>query len=231
MNNIEQNNTEDLADFLAEWRIRIEGSTTWAFVALIVIGLTNFGEHPVQSTRLAQILGRSVSEAEALAQRWGSPGTRVEDGLISLDPEQAKAAPRRQVRIGHRQFGVTGCALDLLGYAPLVRPSLQLEETCQITGTPIRLEFTSERVVRVEPAGTVLPVLNPQALDQLEGMSMEEIDANLCVQGPFFSSAQAAQGWLETHPGGRVFPVREAWDLSPVREYRERLLVLLNLDH
>ena len=231
MNNIEQNNTEDLADFLAQWRTRIEGSTTWAFVALIVVGLTNYGEHPVQSTRLAEILGRSVSEAEALAQRWGPPGTRVEGGLISVDPERAKAAPRRQLRIGHRQFGVTGCALDLLYYAPLVRPSLQLEETCPTTGTPIRLEFTSERVVRVEPAGTVLPVLNPQTLDQLEGMSTEEIDANLCVQGPFFSSAEAAQEWLETHPGGRVFPVREAWDLSPVREYRERLLALLNLDH
>ena len=231
MNNIEQNNTEDLADFLAQWRTRIEGSTTLAFVALIVVGLTNYGEHPVQSTRLAEILGRSVSEAEVLAQRWGPPGTRVEGGLISVDPERAKATPRRQLWIGHRQFGVTGCALDLLYYAPLVRPSLQLEETCPTTGTPIRLEFTSERVVLVEPAGTVLPVLNPQTLDQLEGMSTEEIDANLCVQGPFFSSAEAAQEWLETHPGGRVFPVREAWDLSPVREYRERLLAQLNLDH
>ncbi len=231
MNNIEQNNPADLADFLAEWRTRIEGSTTWGFVALAVIGLTNFGEHPVQSTRLAEILGRDVREAEALAQRWGSPGTRVEEGLISVDPQQAKAAPRRQLRIGHRQFGVTGCALDVLYYAPLVRPSLQLEETCSTTGTPIRLEFTPDRVVRVEPASTVMPVLNPQALDQIEGMSVEDIDANLCVQGPFFSSAEAAQGWLAANPGGRLFPVREAWDLSPVRENRERMLAKLHLDH
>ena len=231
MNHIEQNNPADLADFLARWRTGIKESVWADTVTLAVIGLTNFGEHPVQSTRLAQILGRSVSEAEALAQQWGPPGTRVEDGLISVDPEQAKAAPRRQARIGHRQFGVTGCALDVFFYAPLVRPSLQLEEICPTTGTPIRLEFTPERVVRVEPAGTVLPMLSPQELEQIEGMSMEEIDANLCVQGPFFSSAEAAQGWLATHPGGRVFPVREAWDLSPLREHRERLLAWLNLDH
>ena len=230
MNHIEQNNPTDPADFLAEWSTRFEGSA-WGNVALAVIGLTNYGERPVQSTRLAQILGRDVREAEALAQRWGMPGTQVEDGFIDLDPQRAKAASRRQVRIGHRQFGVTGCALDVLYYAPLVRPSLQLEETCPTTGTPIRLEFTPNHVVRVEPASTVVPILNPQALDQIEGMSMEDIDANVCVQGPFFSSAQAAQGWLATHPGGRILPVREAWDLSPLSEYRERLWALLNLDH
>jgi alkylmercury lyase len=180
---------------------------------------------------LAEILGRNVRETEALAQQWGVPGTWVEDGLISVDAEQAKVAPRRQLRIGHRQFGVTGCALDVFLYAPLVRPSLQLEETCPITGTPIRLEFTPKRVVRVEPAGTILPMPNSQVLEQIEGMSMEEIDANVCALAPFFSSAEAAQGWLAANPGGRLFPVREAWDLSPLRESRERMLALLNLDH
>ena len=229
MNNIEQNNTADLADFLARLRTGMERDK-WVIVTFAVIGLTNFGEYPVQSTRLAEILGGSVSEAEALAQQWGFPGTRVEDGLISIDPERAKAAPRRQIRIGHRQFGVTGCAPDVFFYAPLVRPSLQLKETCPTTGTPIRLEFTSDRVVRVEPASTVLP-LSPQLRDQIEGMSIEDIDANVCVQAPFFSSAEAAQGWLAAFPDGRVFPVREAWDLSPLREYRERLLAQLHLDH
>jgi alkylmercury lyase len=230
MNHIEQNNPADLADFLAGWRTRIEESRH-VYVTLAVIGLTNFGEHPVQSTRLAEILGRPVGEAETLAQQWGWPGTRVEDGLISVDPERAKAAPRRQARIGRRQFGVTGCALDVLLYAPLVRPSLQMEETCPTTGTPIRLEFTPERVVRVEPAGTVVPIPNPQSLDQIEGMPIEDVDANVCVQGPFFSSSEAAQGWLAANPGGCLFPVREAWDLSPLREIRERLWALLNLDH
>jgi len=234
MTNIEQNNTADLADFLAgwstKWGTRSQGSAG-GIVAFAVVGLTNYGEHPVQSSRLAQTLGRSVSETEVLAQQWGAPGTRVEDGLISIDAERAKAAPRRQVRICHRQFGVTGCALDVFLYAPLVRPSLQLEETCQITGTPIRLEFTPERVVRVESAGTVLPMPSSQVLDQIEGMSMEEIDANVCALAPFFSSAEAAQEWLAANPGSRLFPVREAWDLSPLRENRERMFALLNLDH
>jgi alkylmercury lyase len=229
MNNIEQNNPADLADFLARLRTGFERHK-WIIVTEAVIGLTNFGEHPVQSTRLAEILGGDVREAEALAQQWGWPGTRVENGFISVDPERAKAAPRRHVRIGHRQFGVTGCAPDVLFYAPLARPSLQLEETCPTTGTPIRLEFTPNRVVRVEPASTVVPI-SLQWIDQIEGMPIEDIDANVCVQAPFFSSAEAAQGWLAAFPDGRVFPVKEAWDLSPLSDNRDRILALLNLDH
>jgi len=137
MTNIAQHPTADRADFLAGVRTMIERG----FVAFTVIGLTNFGEYPVQSTRLAAILGKPVREAEALAQQWSIPGTRVEAGFISVDPERAQAAPRRHVRIGQRQFGVSGCAPDVFGYAPLVRPSLQLEEICSTTGTPIRLEF------------------------------------------------------------------------------------------
>jgi len=49
------------------------------------------------------------------------------------------------------------------------------------------------------------------------------------VAGPLFSCAEAAQGWLDAHPGGRVFPIREAWDLSPYRDYRDRMSALLDL--
>lgn len=231
MTNIGQNNTADLADVLARWHTWIKRNK-WINVTCAVAGLTNLGEHPVQSTRLAEILGKDVREAEALARQWGWPGTRVENGLISVDPERAKAAPRRQVRIGHRQFGVTGCAPDVFLYAPLARPSLQLEETCPTTGTLIRLEFTPDRVVRVEPTSTVVPI-SPQWLDQIDGMpieDIEDIDANVCVQGPFFSSAEAAQGWLAAHPGGGAFPVREVWDHSAMSDYRDSMVALLNLD-
>lgn len=181
---------------------------------------------------MAEVLGRPVSEAEALAQQWGWPGTRVEDGLITVDPERAKSAPRRQAQVGHRRFGVTGCALDIFQYAPLVRPSLHLEETCTTTGTPIRVDFTPDRVERVDPAGAVVPMSPPQELDKTEAAGdIEDIDTNLCVQAPLYSSAEAAQGWLADNPGGRIFPIREAWDLSPLSDWRDRMSALLNLDN
>ncbi len=86
MSNVEHNKDAGLADFTAAWRAGFEDSELWITVTYVVIGLTNFGEKPVPSMRLAEVLGRSVSEAEALAQQWGWPGTRVEDGLISINP-------------------------------------------------------------------------------------------------------------------------------------------------
>jgi alkylmercury lyase len=236
MSNIKHDNDPGLADFMASWR-RITTDDDQRVAELTrggyaLIGLTNFGERPVPSTRLAEVLGWPVSGAEALA-RQGGFGTRVEDGLITVNPERAPSAPRRQLQIGDRRFGVTGCAPDVFLYAPLVRPSLQVEDTCPATGTPIRIVFTPSQVEHVDPSGAVVPMPHPQELDQPEsGFDVEEcrtdLDGNLCSQCPFYSSAEAAQGWLADHPGGRVFPVREAWDLSFLRDWRDRMPALLN---
>jgi hypothetical protein len=47
---------------------------------------------------------------------------------------------------------------------------------------------------------------------------------------PLYASVEAAQGFLANWSGGRVFPVRKAWDLSFLREWRERMSALLKLD-
>ena len=176
-------------------------------------------------------LGRPVNEAEALARQWGWPGTRVEDGLITVNPERAKSAARRQVQIGDRRFGVSGCACDIFWAAPLVRPSLQLEETCPATGTPIRIVFTPRGVEHVEPADAVVAMLRLQECRTAVETAgdVEEVDASVCVQMPLFASAEAAKGWLGTHPGSRVLPVREMWEESGLRELRDRMSALLDL--
>ena len=197
--------------------------------------MTNFGERPVSRSRLAEVLGLQVSQAEALASRqWGWPGTRVKDGLITINPDRVLSVPRRRLQIGDRQFGMTGCAPDVFLYAPLVRPSLQLEEICTVTRTPIRIVFTPNGVESVDPSGAVVAMPHPQELDQPEsGFDLEEcstdLDGNLCSQCPFFSSAEAAKGWLAAHPGGRAFTVQEAWDLRFLRDWRAKMSALLDL--
>jgi hypothetical protein len=174
---VENKRDAGLDEFEAAWRTALE-SNVWITVTYAVIGLTNFGGRPVPSARLAEVLDRPVTEAETLARQWGWPGTRVEDGLISVDPERAGPAARRQAQVGDRTFGVTGCGGDIFLYAPLVRPSLSLEETCTTTGTPIRIVFTPSRVERVKPSGAVVTLPPAQELDRTEGMHIEDIDAN-----------------------------------------------------
>ena len=198
-----------LANFIAGWRRTLQEYVLPEGFALI--GLTNYGERPVPSARLAEVLAVPVSEAETLARKLsGWPGTRVENGLITVNPDRVLLAPRRRLQVGDRRFGVTGCAPDVFLYAPLVRPSLQVEEICPATGTLIRIVFTPDGVESVDPAGVVVPVPAPQEVDLVEGMGTAscEADATLCAECPFYSSAEAAQGWLAAHPGGRVFSVR-----------------------
>lgn len=73
-------------------------------------------------------------------------------------------------------------------------------------------------------------MLPPQVCNNAETASdVEDVDTDLCVQGPLFSSAEAAQGWLADHPGGRVFSITQAWDLRFLRDWRDRMSALLNL--
>lgn len=220
-----------LADFMAGWSRTLRDYVLPEGFALIA--LTNYGERPIPSARLAEVVGRPVSEVETLARQLVWPPTQVRNGLITVNPERSLLAPRRRLQIGDRRFGVTGCAPDVFLYAPLVRPSLQMEETCPVTGTPIRLVFTPSGVQSVDPPGTVVPVPAAIEVDQVEGMGTVSCsaDATLCAECPFYSSADAAQGWLAAHPGGRVFPVREAWDLSVHQEWRDRMSALLKLDN
>jgi alkylmercury lyase len=67
---------------------------------------------------------------------------------------------------------MTGCAPDVILYAPLVRPSLQVEETCPATRTPIRLVFTPSRVENVDPADAVVAMPPVQVLDCADEMSV-----------------------------------------------------------
>ncbi len=235
MRDIEADRGTTLAGFLAGWDRQLHELVPT--VGFAVMGLTNFGEHPVSSTRLAEVLGLPVSKAEALAHAHCTTGepveegyNRVEDGLITFNSGRAPSGPRRWLQIGERRLGMTGCAPDVLLYAPLVRPSLQVEEPCPTTGTPIRLTFTPSRVESVEPTTAVVAMPPVQVLDRADSMTVWEVDANICGQCPFFSSADAAQGWLANFPGGRIFLVREAWDLSVFRDWRDRMSALLNLD-
>jgi alkylmercury lyase len=81
---------------------------------------------------------------------------------------------------------VTGCAPDVFLYAPLLRPSVAVEETCPATGSPIRIVFTPSGVESVEPPGAVVPVPPKQEVDRVEGMGKLDCnaDATLCGSAP-----------------------------------------------
>src|SRR6266536_88271 len=98
MSTIEHGNDAGLDDFLAKWDLTKPETVEWVRGGMAVIGLTNFGEHPVQSTRLAEVLGRPVSKAEALARNAGrgraQEGVGPEHLSRRAGPDVGPAEPR-----------------------------------------------------------------------------------------------------------------------------------------
>jgi Alkylmercury lyase len=135
---------------------------------------------------------------------------------------------RRRLYLGDRELAVSGCAPDLLPAAVVLDVPFRVEDTCPATGAPIRIEFVPGGVERVDPPQAVVAMVSPTVASEYGEAEIEQVNQNLCSQQPFCASAEAAQGWLAAHPGGRVFSVREMvnWPLfTHARDtWRSRIL-------
>ncbi|WP_245662774.1 organomercurial lyase [Nocardia vermiculata] len=82
----------------------------------------------------------------------------------------------------------------------------QVTSPCHATATPVRVTVEPDRVTSVDPATAVVSVVAPNA--------PASIRTAFCNQVHFFASADAAQGWLDVHPGATVLPVADAFALG-----------------
>jgi alkylmercury lyase len=78
-----------------------------------------------------------------------------------------------------------------------------IESLSPTTGTPVRVHAGPDGVTRVEPPTAVVSLVNPEDMTSVRGA--------FCSQMHFFASRDDAQPWLDTHPGGEVVVVDEAY--------------------
>jgi Alkylmercury lyase len=196
-------------EFDRNW-LEIVTQLPWIEATYALIGLTRLGERPTTVERLAAALDRPEEEAIRLA--WEASRVRPDaKGRIRLGaPFGGSGGPsRRTLYVGDRQLPVSGCAPDLLPAAAVLDVPFRVEDTCPVTGAPIRIAFVPGGVERVDPPQAVVAIVSPEVASEYREAEIEQVNQNLCSQQPFFASAAAAQGWLAAHPGGRVFPVQE----------------------
>lgn len=85
---------------------------------------------------------------------------------------------------------------------------MRAEATCPVTGTTITVNFTPDGVADVQPADAVVAAIHPGTVPEAAQLTdRRRVDAEVCVQQTFFANAEAAQSWLDRHPGGRIMPV------------------------
>lgn len=205
---------DDVAEFVAAWDL--PSARRWRPQMRMVSALfkaTNAGERPVTAELLAALVGQPVAEALQIARGLGEQVTVEND-----DVRFALAIPGQSARfwltIGDRRIGVQGCAPDLFWTAYFVDQPLHIEATCPTTDTAICVDLTAQQVTRVEPATTVVAMVNPSAEPELrDKLTSPEDRDDVCRHMPFFASVHAAATWQASHPGGRVFPVRDFFRL------------------
>lgn len=203
----------------------------WVDTIYALIGLTRLGERSTTVEQLAAVLDRPKEETIKLA--WQASRVHPdEEGRIHLTTPFAGGPSRRRVYVGERELAVSGCAPDLFQAAVVLDVPFRVEDTCSITNTPIGIEFTPAGVERVDPPEAVVAMVSPEVASEYGDVEIEQVNQNLCSQSPFFSSAQAARGWLDDHPGGRVFRVEEMLDRPFFTYLRDTLRprILANAD-
>ncbi|WP_026548746.1 organomercurial lyase MerB [Arthrobacter sp. Br18] len=158
---------------------------------------------PVDTADLAAATGRPLEEIrtalEAMADtEYDESGRIIGQGLTQ--------------RPTHHRFEVDGqqlytwCALDTLIFPTLLGTSARIESAYKATGTPVRVTAGPAGVTGVEPAGAVVSLVNPD--------DMSSVRSSFCNQVHFFASPEEAQPWIDSHPGGTVIPVEEAYALG-----------------
>jgi len=158
---------------------------------------------PVSIEVLAAAAGRPVDDIrQAVASL---PDVELDDhGRIVGYGLTLRETPHRFEVDGKRLY--TWCALDTLVFPTLLGRSARIDSSCHGTGTPIRITVEPTGVTSVDPETAVVSIVGP--------VEQSSVRSAFCDHVHFFASPEAAQGWLDDHPGMSIHPVAEAHRLG-----------------
>jgi alkylmercury lyase len=108
---------------------------------------------------------------------------------------------------GHVLF--TWCALDALIFPVWTQRSAQVSSSCPVTGQPIHLTVTPERLEHFDPPSGVLSLLIQDGL-----ATCCNIREAFCSFSHFFASREAASKWLSEYPDAHLLSIEEAFTLG-----------------
>ena len=192
--------TNDINELTERLTSREAGLETW--LRLPLMRLLAQGD-PVEVADLATAAGRPVEDVRKA--RAGVPDTEYdEDGRIIGQGLTLRPTPHHFEVDGKQLY--TWCALDTLIIPALLGTAARIESPCQATGIPVLVHVDAAGGAKAWPATAVVSLVNPE--------DMGSVRSAFCNQVHFFASTEAAEPWLEGHPGGSVVPVDEAYRLG-----------------
>ena len=157
---------------------------------------------PVRVEEVAALAGLPPSSVEEMLR--GQAGTDWDqDGRIVGYGLTWRPTAHRLIVSGRSLY--TWCATDALLFPAILGKSAVAESTCPASGQAIRIAMTSDTVISVDPRGAVTSqLLDPSAIG--------DVRSQVCDQGHFFASIDAAHVWANANPAGRLLTVNEAFE-------------------
>ena len=161
---------------------------------------------PVSREQLATVLKRPITEVTEVLRQFEDivydEEGRVVSAGISLQP-----TPYHFEVNGHLLY--TWCALDTLIFPAWTKAPAQVSSYCAVTGRPIHLRVSPERLEHVDPPSGVISLLIQDGLT-----TCCNIRDAFCAYSQFFASQEAASAWHALHPDGHVLSIGEGFTLG-----------------
>lgn len=116
---------------------------------------------PVTWATLARCAGRPEGEVRATMGAW--PGLFEEpEGVTGCGGLSIRRVSSHRMEVAGRVLWAR-CAWDTLFLPAVLGTEAQVSSVCGVTGAPVRLHVRPQVVEMLEPAGTLLSMVEPQA--------------------------------------------------------------------
>jgi alkylmercury lyase len=177
---------------------------------------------PVPQAVLAERVGVAVETVNRILESW--PGVFSDRqhrvvGYWGLSLLAAYSSPHILTMNGQRLSA--WCAWDTLFLPQLVGHIAEVESASPSDAGIVRLTITSQKVERVEPVGSQMSVLVPDAQEM-----QKNVITSFCHFVHFFPSREAGESWTGKHPGTFMLSMQEAYTLARLKneaQYRDGL--------
>jgi alkylmercury lyase len=159
---------------------------------------------PVSTAALAASTGRDEHDVTATLSRW--PNVRRDEqarveafGGLSLRPT------KHHFDVGGRRL-YTWCAWDTLFLPALLHDQAEVESSCPMTGSEVRLAVAPERVLAAQPEDVWVSFPAQTSTD--------EIVESFCCHVHFLAGADSAGRWASAGPGAFALGLADAFELG-----------------
>lgn len=203
---MEKANLGEIAKALADGiRESLCSSKPWFFARLLSLIA---GGKPVTVEQIADTL--HICRDEVTASLRQMPSVEFDhDGNVIGSGLTLTPTPNHFHVGGHELFA--WCALDTLFFPVILKQPVHVESVCPVSGVEVQLTITPERIKDLEPTSAVVSIVIPKAAE-----ACCDVRGAFCNQVHFFSSPEAASGWLTEHQEAIILPVEDAYQLGHI---------------